>query len=122
MTKNEVMAQNLGIGVSKDSLEVNFGQLQPDRTVKIRGSRKFGNQSKDFAALLDWVQKWRVADLDLEGTLEASGVYYLHEQGCRVHVVLPNKAKHFAQSLNRQHAIQHSHEPCLETHNAWNTA
>jgi len=106
MKKLEVMAQNLGIDVSKDSLEVVFGQLYEDRTWKVRGSRKFSNKAKDFASLLDWVQQKRQPDLALDVTLEATGVYYeelayyLHEQGCQVHVVLPNKAKSFAQSLN----------------------
>lgn len=100
------MAQNLGIDVSKDSLEVVFGQLYEDRTWKVRGSRKFGNKAKDFGMLLEWVQQKQQPDLALDVTLEATGVYYeelayyLHEQGCQVHVVLPNKAKSFAQSLN----------------------
>ncbi|MDR0542129.1 MAG: IS110 family transposase, partial [Dysgonamonadaceae bacterium] len=58
-----------------------------------------------FEELIAWTSAWRIKDLDLHFTMEATGVYYenlayfLHDQGHPVHVVLPNQSKKYGQSL-----------------------
>jgi len=101
--KVKVIKQNVGIDVSKDKIDVSFSHLTADfRTVAV-STRKFSNTEKGFKQLQDWEKE---ADMSVHFTMEATGVYYeglayfLYEQeGCLVHVVLPNKACKYAQSL-----------------------
>jgi len=102
----KVIKQNVGIDVSKDTIDVSFSNLTADfRTVAV-STRKFSNAEKGFKQLQDWVNGKKEPDTAVHFTMEATGVYYeslayfLHErENCFVHVVLPNKARKYAQSL-----------------------
>ena len=104
--KVKVIKQNVGIDVSKDTIDVSFSYLTADfRTVAV-STRKFSNTAKGFKQLQDWVNGKKETDMSVHFTMEATGVYYeglayfLYEQeGYLVHVVLPNKAHKYAQSL-----------------------
>lgn len=99
---------NVGIDVSKDTLEVVFAERFPDRS-RVKGRRKFNNTSKGHRALLTWInKKHKHSELPLHFTMEATGVYYeelayfLHDHGHIVHVELPNTTKAYAKSWNQK--------------------
>jgi transposase len=111
MHKNKVQAAPIkyctGIDVSKDSLSVCFAQLDNQQHVSIKGTRTFGNQSRGWKALESWIQRFhKQAELPLSIVMEATGVYYegcafyFKNQGFEVSVVLPNRSKNYARSLN----------------------
>ena len=97
--------QSIGIDCSKDELAVCFGQLSENFKVQHRATRLFANTSGGIGQLLKWSKQLADSKKELTYVVEATGVYhermahYLHEHGCKVSVVLPNKAKHFSQTL-----------------------
>lgn len=96
----------VGVDISKDDFHVCIKEKSIDSPVKIKGSRSFSNNGKGFIELVDWVSKREQPDNKVVYVMEATGTYYedlayfLHEKGCVVSVVLANKIKHFAKSLN----------------------
>ena len=104
--KVKVIKQNVGIDVSKDKIDVSFSRLTSDFRTVVVSTRKFSNTAKGFKHLQDWVNGKMETGVSVHFTMEATGVYYeglayfLYEQeGYFVHVVLPNKAHKYAQSL-----------------------
>ena len=95
-----------GVDISKDDFHVCIKEKSNDGAVKIKGSRSFPNNPKGFSELSGWVSKREHANLGTWYVMEATGTYYenlayfLYEKGCRVSVVVPNKIKHFAKSMN----------------------
>ena len=102
----EVLKQNVGIDVAKDSFVATFTILLKDLIVKNKGTKEFKNNSNGFENLYQWCKKLQEDNLEVNYTMEATGVYYeslayyLYEKDVTVHVLLPNKAKKFAESLN----------------------
>lgn len=98
----EVIKQSVGIDVSKDTLEVMFKEQSSER-VKIKGSTKFDNTPQGFSGLLAWCNK-REKTENVIYVLEATGIYheevlyFLHKEGKRVCVELPQRVKYFAKS------------------------
>jgi transposase len=96
----------VGVDISKDDFQVCIKEKANDNSVKIKGSRSFSNNGKGFVELAEWVSKREQTDSKVVYIMEATGTYYedlayfLHEKGCVVSVVLANKIKHFAKSLN----------------------
>lgn len=97
----------VGNDISKDAMSICFSQLDAQQHVSIKGTRTFGNNPKGWQALQHWIARFRKnSDVPLLLVVEATGVYYegfayyFQEQGMDLHVVLPNKAKHYAKSLN----------------------
>jgi transposase len=103
--QKNAIKQNVGIDVSKDNIEVALSNLTVDHCVKVRSSRKFANTEQGFRQLMDWLAGKTEPDMPVHFTMEATGVYherlayFLYEQDFLVHVVLPNQAKKFHQSL-----------------------
>ena len=103
-----VIRQNVGIDVSKDSLQVCLVFLTGEIEIKIKGSRKFKNSAKGFDQLQRWVNSKKSSELEVSYTMEPTGVYYeglayyLFEKKEIVHVVLPNRAKKYAESLQEK--------------------
>ncbi|MBK7483141.1 MAG: transposase [Flavobacteriales bacterium] len=68
--------------------------------------KKFTNAKVGFNQLVRWATSEMDKDVPVLFLMEATGVYHeelahhLHRIGKQVHVVLPNKFKHFAASLN----------------------
>jgi len=95
-----------GIDISKDDFHVCAKEKTVDGKVKIRGSRSFSNDAKGFIELALWVSKRKKQGSLVRYIMEATGTYYedlayyLYEAGNRVSVVLANKIKHYAKSLN----------------------
>lgn len=106
MTKPLPLRQNLGTDVSKNILQVCISNLEADLRVRVIASTKFDNSVKGFEKLWNWIQKYRIVGVAFHVTMEATGIYheslayFLHDKGLRVSVLLPNKTKAFAKSLN----------------------
>lgn len=93
--------------MSKDELHVCFLQLDSQQKVSIKGSRKFSNTLSGWKGLDKWTAKFRKdPEIPFVAVVEATGVYYegfayfFKDQGYKLHVLLPNKAKYYARSLN----------------------
>lgn len=70
----EIAKQSIGIDVSKNSLDVVFKELSKQQ-VKIKGSRKFKNNSDGFRQLLEWCNKREKCE-SIVYIIEATGVYH----------------------------------------------
>ena len=104
--KREIIKQNAGVDVSKDEIEVAVSVLTAAYRVEVCSTRKFTNTEKGFKQLQDWVNSKKHPTEAVHFTMEATGVYYeklayfLYEEGsCFLHVVLPNQARKYGQSL-----------------------
>ena len=104
----KVKRQNVGIDVSKGTLATCIVFLDEDFEIKIKASRTFPNNAKGFSELLTWADRKRDSNVELGFTMEPTGVYYeglayyLFEKKQVVHVVLPNRAKKYADSLQEK--------------------
>ena len=105
-TKTKVVKQNVGVDIAKDDFKVCFYHLDENGRRFIKGSRTFKNTLSGFLAFMKWIEKHRVAELEVRITMEATGVYYEHlvyfldDNGYVASVVLPNISKAYAKSLN----------------------
>ena len=102
----EIVKQNVGIDVSKDKIDVTLSSLDAFCDDFVVSSQKFSNTDEGFKALQEWVNKKKQPHIAVHFTMEATGVYYeslayflYQQEGYRVHVVLPNKAHKYGQSL-----------------------
>ena len=102
----EVLRQNAGIDIAKDSFVAAFTVLLKGQIIKYKGIRKFKNNRAGFEDFLMWCKNFQQTGLLINFTMEATGIYYeslayfLFEKEQVTHVLLPNKAKKFAESLN----------------------
>jgi transposase len=96
----------VGIDISMDDFYVCIKEKMPDGKVRIKGTSKFSNSHNGFIELISWVTKRNKECVNVLYVMEATGSYYedlayfLYEKGNQVSVVLANKIKHFAKSLN----------------------
>ncbi|MCL4539270.1 MAG: IS110 family transposase [Bacteroidetes bacterium] len=108
MQKDEqIIKQVVGIDVSKDSLEVSFGTLSSHAEKELSVSISFSNNVIGFRKLLSWTKKNKVTDTcPVVFVMEATGVYYenlayfLNDHQEQVVVLLPNKTKNYAKTLD----------------------
>lgn len=102
----KTIKQVIGIDVSKDTFHVCLGNINEGQCVKVLKQSSFTNNEKGFKQLLSWKHKNLHPDLPLYYVMEATGVYYenlayfLSEKEEQVCVLLPNKSKNFAKSLD----------------------
>lgn len=101
----------IGIDGSKESFTACLGTLDLLFKMYISKSATFSNDVKGFKKLLSWVRK-SCQNLkipmssEFQFVMEATGVYYenlayfLSEENKFVSVILPNKFKHYAKTLN----------------------
>ncbi len=98
----EITKQCIGIDVSRDSLDVIFKE-QVNQEVKIKGCRKFDNNSDGFSQLIKWGNKRKKCE-NVYYIIEATGVYheellyFLYSDDKKVCVELPQRIKYFAKS------------------------
>lgn len=96
----------VGIDISKDNFHVCIKENHEGTKARILGSHSFSNTFEGFVSLLEWVDKKRKNNGEVLFVMEATGSYYedlayfLYEKKEKVSVVLANKIKHFAKSLN----------------------
>jgi transposase len=101
-----ILRQNVGIDIAKDSFVATLTKMLDGLIVKHIATRKFANTQKGIDEFHQWVYKHSSNKPDVHFTMEATGVYYenlayyLFEKEEIIHVLLPNKAKKFAESLN----------------------
>lgn len=101
------MCEYTGIDVSKDKIDI--GWLRDVNTGK-KKTKVFKNTPDGHQQVVNWLLKnLKVAAQDIVVTLEPTGVYHealmymLHNQGFRIYLVNPGKAKKYAESLNQTH-------------------
>lgn len=103
--KNNIMMYSVGIDVASDKIDVIFKESK-DGVGKIKGSKRFSNDGKGFEELLRWSKKRQKDGHQLLFVMEATGVYhenlcyFLYEQDEEIKVVLAQKVKYYAKSLN----------------------
>lgn len=103
--EKRIIKQNVGIDVSKDSFHVCFSVMSNAMSLTIKGSRSFNNTIDGIKEFEQWASRKAIPDIALSFTMEATGVYYeslayyLESKTYAVHVVLPNVAKKYHQSL-----------------------
>jgi transposase len=101
----KIVRQVCGIDVAQDELVVTLGRLPEDLTPALYAHKCFPNTDKGFTALLDWVEKQAVSDVEVRYVMEATGVYherlayFLHGKGRVLSVVLPNKISNYLRTL-----------------------
>lgn len=101
------LKQTIGVDISKDDFIAHFEILFTDQTTKKVGSRKFANTVKGVKSFMSWIEKKSVEEAPLQVVMEATGryhevlAYHLHEHHYRVSIVLPNRIKYFAYSLQQ---------------------
>lgn len=104
--KLQIIQQNAGIDISKEDFKACIYQKLEDQSSKIKASRTFKNTLSGFTAFLEWLYKKMATDIEKRVTIEATGVYYeelahfLNDNDIYVSVILPNKFKAYAKSLN----------------------
>lgn len=102
----KTIKQVIGIDVSKDSFHACLGCIDETQAVKVLNHSCFANTEKGFKQLLEWRKKNALRSTALSYVVEATGVYYenlayfLVEKNESLSVLLPNKAKNFAKSLD----------------------
>lgn len=100
----KTLKQSIGIDVAKDSLVCCIGSLDQDRGQVFSKTKSFSNGPEGFGQLLNWAAISKCEDAIF--VMEATGVYYenlaywLDGHDKKLSVLLPNKVKHFAKSLN----------------------
>lgn len=100
-----IIKQSVGIDCSKDELALCFGQLTPEWKVIHKATSTFANTAKGYKQLVKWSEKLADKSIPVRFVVEATGVYhesmtnFLFDAGKQISVVLPNKARHFAQTL-----------------------
>jgi len=102
-----LLKQNVGVDISKDSFVAAFAIMLQGQFIETKRTRNFKNTTKGITEFIEWVNKLKSPAMDLHVTMEATGVYYeelaytLYELDTTiVHVLLPNIAKKYFESLN----------------------
>jgi len=102
----KLLRQNSGIDMAKDTFVAGFTTIDEEQTVLQKRPKTFNNNNAGYVEFLNWVNKFQSSDIQMNFSMEATGVYYeglayfLHEKNKRVSVLLPNTVKKFGESLN----------------------
>lgn len=104
-----VIKQVFGIDISKDSFEIRFGAITDRQEERFLAAASFPNARRGYLRLLAWAKKQLVSnEAPVWFVMEATGVYYeqlayfLVERQQQIAVLLPNKIKNFAKSLDNK--------------------
>ena len=98
--------QCVGVDIANNDFKVALAKKGADDKLSCTTTKKFANTKSGFNQLVRWATSEMDKDVPVDFLMEATGVYHeelahhLHRIGKQVHVVLPNKFKHFAASLN----------------------
>ncbi len=102
----KTIKQVIGIDISKDTFHVCMGSITEKQQTQLMSQTFFRNNQKGFKDFFSWYKKYQISDVSLYCVMEATGVYYedlayfLTENKQEVCVLLPNKTKYFAKSLD----------------------
>lgn len=101
-----IFKQSIGIDVSMDTIEVRYGYIDFNQNTTLTTSKTFKNTLAGHKKCLDWSLKNKLTEsLLIVFVMEATGVYYenlahfLNANNQQVAVVLPNKIRNYAKSL-----------------------
>lgn len=104
-----IIKQSVGIDVDMESLVVRFGTTDINQNQNISPAKTFKNTKAGHKKLFSWALNKKVSnDLPLSFVMEATGIYFenlayfLIENNQFVSVVLPNKIKNYAKSLENK--------------------
>ena len=106
MMKVRIVRQSIGIDCAKDEFVAAYCFSKELRGSECKQTRSFKNNKQGIAKFMVWQGKLCEEGLALPMVMEATGVYHeqlacaLYDGGHQVHVILPNKAKAFAKSIN----------------------
>ena len=108
LPKGTILKQSVGIDVSKDKFQACFSQRQLDKPFRIMSSHSYTCNEVGFEDFSVWIEQHRQAAVELHFLMEATGVYYetlayyLKSKGYRVTVLLANKVKAYAKTLDHR--------------------
>lgn len=104
INKEDIQKQSVGIDVSSKTLEVRLGVQNSKGQFGYTSCTTFKNKVSGFRNLLKWVRD-QMTCKNTWFIMEATGVYYegiawfLHQSDLKVCVLVPNRFKHYANSL-----------------------
>ncbi|WP_273444860.1 IS110 family transposase [Neolewinella agarilytica] len=106
MTNSNIIAYCVGVDISSESFDACLQKVYDNRTLEMVATKQFKNTLTGSKAFAEWLStKGALKELVHVG-MEATGRYYeplayfLFEQGYTLSVILANKIKYFARSLN----------------------
>ena len=101
-----ILKQTVGIDISYKTFDARFGTINTLQQNTLSPARSFKNSPAGFKLFLLWLKKYILSnDIPLVFVMEATGVYYehlahfLHSHKYQVAVILPNKIRNYAKSL-----------------------
>jgi transposase len=98
--------QCVGIDCGLKELVAAYGVMDENYDSTILSNTQFSNDAKGFKKLFAWSKKLSDESGAVTYVIEATGVYheqvsvFLHEQSCKVSVLLPNRANAFMKTLS----------------------
>jgi len=98
--------QSIGIDISKDTFTACLCMVDENGNLIFSKVSDFENRKHGFNQFVKWVRKQAEPKIPTTFLMEATGIYYeslayhLHNLKQNVSVILPNKVKHYAKSLN----------------------
>jgi len=101
-----IIKQSVGIDIAKETFTACICQRSISGKERLSEVVDFKNIKTGFNQLIKWSRKITDPSLEVVFVMEATGVYYenlahlLYQLKQPVSVMLPNKVKHFAKSLN----------------------
>ena len=104
-----IFKQAFGIDVSMDTFDARYGFIDFNQNFSLTKSQSFKNSLAGYKKFLKWALNNKLSDsLPFAFVMEATGVYYenlahfLFNNKHQVAVVLPNKIRNFAKSLENK--------------------
>jgi transposase len=103
-----IIKQVVGIDVSMESLTARFGTIDSYQNQVIKAAKSFTNNRTGHLELIQWANKNKLDESLLWFVMEATGIYYenlafcLAENKQNIAVILPNKIKSFARTLDNK--------------------
>ena len=104
----QIIKQSVGIDVSKTTLELCMGSLDSSLHVHTSYTGHVANSQAGIDRLLELVNCYAQGTSVVHFIMEATGVYHelaahrLHQNGHKVYIILPTKAKAFVKSINQR--------------------
>lgn len=102
-----ILRQTIGVDISKDDFVAYAERIDEQFACKRLGQRKFTNNQKGIKEFISWFTSKTDEAGFVQVVMEATGryheplAYHLHELRHRISIVLPNRIKNFARSLNQ---------------------
>ncbi|RLD59000.1 MAG: hypothetical protein DRJ01_11870 [Bacteroidetes bacterium] len=82
----KLLRQNSGIDMAKDTFVAGFTTINKEQIVLQKRPKTFNNNLAGYIGFLNWIGKFQSNDIQMNFTMEATGVYYeglayfLHER------------------------------------------